>query len=152
MKGKNRRPAFNRGQWEVQRERLRLEDRRPPDAPREPMPLDTVLPSLLKRLGLEAQHWLTTLNEEWASLVGQGVARHARPGRLESGVLTVYVDSSVWLSELSRYGKEEILTKLRGRFGAKRFKGLRLQLDPDAGSYSSSSGRRGSTRSTSSRR
>ena len=95
--------------------------------------MQAIVPALLRRLGLEKEQWLTELAEEWTVLVGSDVARHARPGRLDHGTLTVFVDNSVWLSELSRYGKEKMLEKLRERFGAKRFKGLRLQLDPDAG-------------------
>jgi predicted nucleic acid-binding Zn ribbon protein len=87
----------------------------------------------MARLGLEQDRWLAELQAEWATVAGAGVASHSRPGRLERGNLTVFVDSSVWLSELSRYGQKQMLANIRRRFGESRVSTLSFRLDPDAG-------------------
>jgi hypothetical protein len=51
------------------------------------------------------------LRTRWTAIVGPEVARRARPGRLEQGCLTITVDNSPWLHELTlRQG--ELVTRL----------------------------------------
>lgn len=151
MKAKGRRIApFNRGRWEVERERSRLVDCCPPSSPREATPIDGVLNGLMARLGLQNEAWLTALQDQWVDLVGQTIAAHARPGRMQDGRLTVFVDHSVWLSELSRHSKTHLLEKLQEAFGKKRVRDVGFQLDPEQNAYKS--GKTGKTRSNSSRR
>ena len=45
------------------------------------------------------------------------VAPHAQPTGFRKGTLFVTVDSSVWLSEIVRYRKDEILERLQHSFG-----------------------------------
>jgi predicted nucleic acid-binding Zn ribbon protein len=45
-------------------------------------------------------------SEVWHQAVGERIARHARPGRLSRGALTVHVSSSVWAQELSLLADE----------------------------------------------
>lgn len=45
-------------------------------------------------------------SEVWRDAVGDRIARHARPGRLNRGVLTVHASSSVWAQELSLLSHE----------------------------------------------
>jgi len=94
------------------------------------MSLGEALSPILKRIGLGEQHWMAALAEQWETLVGADVARHTRPGRVDRGTLFVFVDSSVWLSELVRYGSDEILAKLQKRFHKNRIRSVRFQLDP----------------------
>jgi predicted nucleic acid-binding Zn ribbon protein len=85
----------------------------------------------MKQLGLENRLWEQALINEWESLVGPQVAKHARAGRLERKVLHIFVDHPAWLSDLSRYGQKQLVENLQKRFGADKIKGIRLQLDPD---------------------
>ncbi len=100
-------------------------------------PSDTIVPisqaitGFIQGLQREQSNRLEGLAEEWPALVGGMVAAHARPGVLERGELTVFVDSSVWLSELSRHGRKDMLAALQRRFGSAHITGLRLQLDPE---------------------
>lgn len=121
----------SRGRWAVERERGQIEDPAPPVEAAPVLRLGEALPAVMKRLGLAEPHWLNVLEEEWPRLVGQAVARHTRPGRYERQAVTVFVDGSVWLSELSRYGRREMLANLQKRFGADRIRGVNLCLDPD---------------------
>lgn len=90
-----------------------------------------VIPRLLARIGLEGDSWLLRLAEEWPALVGTVIAAHTRPGRVMGQTLVVFVDSSVWLSELKRFGQAQMLAKLQERFGAEKIRSLRFQPDPD---------------------
>jgi predicted nucleic acid-binding Zn ribbon protein len=121
----------NPGKAQISRERTRLGKGQEMHSHREPVSLGGVMPVIMKKLGLESQQWLDTLENEWGAVVGEDVAKHARPGRFEDGHLVVFVDSSVWMSELSRYGKDKILNNIRERFGTKKIRSISLQLDPD---------------------
>jgi len=102
-----------------------------PSAPDLARDFAEIIPDVLRRAGLEDEFWEQQLIEDWTALVGQQIARNARPGKVERGTLFVYVNHSVWLNELSRYGKKEILQSVQERFGSARVRTLRLQLDPD---------------------
>ena len=133
MDEERKRKAFSAGRWAVERERHHITDEEPPTRHHEPDTLAGLLPGLMKRLGLEVQHWLGVLDEEWPKLVGVALAKHTRPGRMDKRNLTVFVDSSVWLNELSRYGKTQMLENLQARFGRDKIESVHLQLDPDGG-------------------
>ena len=45
------------------------------------------------------------------------ITAHAQPANLRKGTLFVNVDSSVWLSEIVRYRRKEILDRLQHSFG-----------------------------------
>jgi len=130
---KSRGKGFNRGRWQIERERCRIADVRPPSGPADPSVMADVIPALMKRLGLADQHWLGVLEEEWAKIAGEAVAKHTRPGRMEKKKLTVFVDNSVWMNELMRYGSKQLLLNLQKRFGSGRIVSVAFVLDPDAG-------------------
>jgi predicted nucleic acid-binding Zn ribbon protein len=127
-----RRRSFNPGRWLVQRQRVHLDLPAPPRGLADAVAIGSALPPLLQKLGLDGRQWLTRLAAEWPSVVGPAVARHTRPGRMEGDRLVVFVDHSVWLNELARYGKAAMLSNLQRSAGADRIKTLTLELDPDA--------------------
>lgn len=94
---------------------------------------EDVLGGLMKRLGLHDKHWLTVLADEWPMIVGKPVAAHSRPGRVTEQHLVIFVDSSVWLNELSRYGRQQLMANVKTRFGADKISSISFQIDPDAG-------------------
>ena len=53
----------------------------------------------------------------WNSLIDPNVVAHAQPAGVRKGTLFVTVDSSVWLSEIVRYRRKEILDRLQHSFG-----------------------------------
>jgi predicted nucleic acid-binding Zn ribbon protein len=119
--------------WQVQRERCRLDAgaTQPPAA--DAQPLGDVVARVMKNLGLEDEHWLGQLVQHWPELVGTPLSHHTRPGRVEAGVLYVFVDSSPWLSELKRYSGPKLLANVQERFGPKRVRRIVFALDPDPG-------------------
>ena len=50
-------------------------------------------------------------------VVDPNITAHAQPTGLNKGTLFVTVDSSVWLSEIVRYRRKEILDRLQHSFG-----------------------------------
>jgi len=125
-----RRTPFNRGAWAVQRERCHLAAAAPL-APAVAVTVAEVAEQLLKKWGLEARAWEERLLRDWAVVVGAAVAAHTRPGRMDRGTLVIFVDTSVWLSELARLSRGPLLANVQRHTGADKVRNLRLQLDPD---------------------
>jgi predicted nucleic acid-binding Zn ribbon protein len=121
---------FNRGKWQMERERLHLQERRPPAGVADASTIGSILPLVMKQFGLGDQHWLETVAAEWPVVVGEDVAKHSRIGGFRDKNLTVFVDNTVWLSEFNRYGREKMLGNIQKRFGVDRIKSLKLLLDP----------------------
>lgn len=76
-----------------------------------------VLPGLLKELRLDARQGEVEIIKVWNSLIDPAVTAHAQPANVAKGTLFVNVDSSVWLSEIVRYRRKEILERLQNSFG-----------------------------------
>ena len=131
MRFSRNRTPFNPGHWEIERERARIENPRPPHAYTEPSRLGDVIPGLMRRLGMDEEHDLSLLREEWPALVGGAVAAHTRAGRWEGGALVVFVDSSVWLYELERTGRKPLLANVQTRLGRDRVQSVVFRLDPE---------------------
>ena len=93
------------------------------------IPIGKLIGPLLKTIKLDEQCRLSVLEEKWEKTLGKVIATHTRPGLLSSKILTIFIDSSPWLSELRRMQKD-ILVKLQREFGADLITSLRLQLDP----------------------
>lgn len=92
----------------------------------DPVPVEAPLRSLIRKLGMTEQVWFAQLLSAWAEIVGAPVAAHARPGRFNRGKLTVFVDSSVWLSELNR-NRRQMLEAINRRFA--QVKEIALMVD-----------------------
>lgn len=118
---RGRRPARRSRRWG-----FADENRFPPDA----VAIGSVIQSVVKKRNLSGSMWQHQLEMEWGVVVGAAIAKHARPGLFENGLLTIFVDSSVWLNELKRYSADLLLTKIRQRFS--EVKQLRFQADPEA--------------------
>lgn len=67
------------------------------------------------------------LSERWADAVGESIASHARPERLDAGRLTVVVDDPAWATEL-RYHSSRILVALNAGSGIPAISELCLRV------------------------
>jgi predicted nucleic acid-binding Zn ribbon protein len=79
--------------------------------------LGSVMPNVLSGLGLEQRQIEVEVLKVWNHLMDPNIVAHAQPAGLRKGTLFVNVDSSVWLSEIVRYRRKEILDRLRHSFG-----------------------------------
>jgi predicted nucleic acid-binding Zn ribbon protein len=95
--------------------------------------------SFLEGTGVASQVRRMAVLEEWDGLVGEAIARVARPQRVSEGTVFVEVRSSSWLMELNMM-KGEILERLNeGRDEDERFRRLVFVL----GQKETDEGRRG---------
>jgi predicted nucleic acid-binding Zn ribbon protein len=76
-----------------------------------------VMPAVLKEMGLERKQSELEILRVWNNLIDPVVVAHARPAGLVRGTLFVNVDSNVWLDEIVRYRRKEILKRLQHSFG-----------------------------------
>ena len=76
-----------------------------------------VLPALMKELRLDARQAEAEVVKVWNNLIDPVVTAHAQPANLHKGTLFVNVDNNVWLSEIVRYRRKEILDRLQHSFG-----------------------------------
>ena len=129
-----RREKTNMGRWRVQQERAQIDVHEgPPKKPHDIHILGDIVPGLMKQIGIAPDYWQERLQNDWASIVGPGVARNTRPGPLDGVSLTVFVTNSVWLRELKMVGYKPLLEKLQKKYGPEKIRHLKLLLDPDSG-------------------
>jgi predicted nucleic acid-binding Zn ribbon protein len=79
--------------------------------------LKNLMPKVLAGLGLERRCAETEIVKVWKHLIDPNIVAHAQPTGLRRGTLFVHVDSSVWLNEIVRYRRHEILDRLQHSFG-----------------------------------
>lgn len=79
--------------------------------------IEKVMPKVLSGLGLDKRRADLEILKVWNNLMDPLVVKHAQPTNLAKGTLFVTVDSSVWLDEIVRYRRREILERLQHSFG-----------------------------------
>jgi len=80
-------------------------------------PASELLPRVLSGLRLDRRRTEAEVVKVWNHLLDPVITAHAQPTGLRKGTLFISVDSSVWLSELVRYRRKEILDRLQHSFG-----------------------------------
>lgn len=79
--------------------------------------LGAVLPRVLSELRIDRRRVEAEIVKVWRDVLDPNIVAHAQPTGLNKGTLYVTVDSSVWLSEIVRYHRKEILERLQHSFG-----------------------------------
>jgi hypothetical protein len=77
----------------------------------------SVMPFVLKDLRIDSRRAEAEIVKVWNDLIDPTIIAHAQPAGLTKGTLFVNVDSSVWLAEIVRYRRKEILDRLQHSFG-----------------------------------
>lgn len=72
------------------------------------------LDRLLRRLGSEPATSLASVFDDWAALVGEQVAAHVSPVRLQDGRLLVEVDDPTWATQM-RFLESHIIGSVSAR-------------------------------------
>ena len=80
-------------------------------------PLSALMPRVLSDLRLDSRRAEAEIGKVWNTLLDPSIVAHAQPTGLHKGTLFVAVDSSVWLSEIVRYRRKEIIDRLQHAFG-----------------------------------
>jgi predicted nucleic acid-binding Zn ribbon protein len=76
-----------------------------------------LMPRLLTNLRIDRRQSETEILRVWNNLIDSNITAHAQPTGIRKGTLFVTVDSSVWLDEIVRYRRREILERLQNSFG-----------------------------------
>ena len=80
-------------------------------------PAKALMSRVLSELRIDKRRAEAEVVKVWGHLLDPAIVAHAQPTGLNKGTLFVTVDSSVWLSEIVRYRRKEILDRLQHSFG-----------------------------------
>ncbi len=75
------------------------------------------MPRVLSDLRMDTRRAEAEVVKVWNNLLDPNIVAHAQPVGLRKGTLFVNVDSNVWLAEIVRYQRKEILDRLQHSFG-----------------------------------
>ncbi|MEA4835890.1 MAG: DUF721 domain-containing protein [Anaeromusa sp.] len=89
-------------------------------------PLSLVLAQAIRKMNIAKPFAMHSLIGHWRQLVGDDIADHSQPQKVEFGVLVVMVDSSVWTHHLTLL-KTDILQKIHQYTGEKLISDLRFK-------------------------
>jgi len=78
----------------------------------EPRPLAAGIERLLRSFRQGDRETTVTVFSRWAELVGEPVAQHVRPLKLDAGVLVVEVDDPAWATQM-KFLESDLLERLR---------------------------------------
>ena len=86
-----------------------------------------VLPTISRDNGWEMQLDLHSIFPNWEKLVGEEIAEHAQPLKIERGVLWIEVDNSSWLQQI-QYEKLGLLDNLNNFLQLTTLKDIKMIL------------------------
>ncbi|HEX5067857.1 MAG TPA: DUF721 domain-containing protein [Myxococcota bacterium] len=93
----------------------------------DPENVGTLVPRVLRDLGLETSAKVVYIAERWERWVGPEVARRCRPTALRGEVLELEVESSAWCQVL-QMRRPEMLAALRRELGGRAPRELWLRV------------------------
>ena len=114
-----------------QRAQILREWRGLPEPPPKPDRLTTAAAAVGKvmaALGLGERLRQEEVLGAWRGIVGDFIASHAQPQRLDKGVLIVQVLQPTMHYELDRVWKPKILAKMKERFGARTVREIKFRI------------------------
>ncbi len=80
-------------------------------------PASEVVKNVLSGLRIDRRQHEAQVVQVWNQSIDPALTAHAQPTGLRKGTLFVTVDSHVWLDEILRYRRHEILERLQSSFG-----------------------------------
>jgi len=91
------------------------------------IPVGDIVKAVFERLEREKTLTREDVEARWKELVGEAGVKHARPVSLRKGMLTVFVDSSGWMQEMS-FQKRKLLKQLKRVFGKDKILGIQFRI------------------------
>ena len=101
---------------------------RPRENEKTPRSFSEIISAALGKIGLAQRFRESAIQDQWEQIVGEFVAAHTRAAGLQRNVLTVEVDHSMWLQELSLLHKQVMLEKLREQLPELKIRDLKFRL------------------------
>ncbi|HCV42253.1 MAG TPA: hypothetical protein DGH68_02125 [Bacteroidetes bacterium] len=93
---------------------------------KQPLALDAALNDLVASLGISKKLREYNAITSWETVVGEQIARVAKPSRIDNGVLYVTVSSAPWRAELSMR-RREIAEKMNAAAGKRVVQDIRFR-------------------------
>jgi predicted nucleic acid-binding Zn ribbon protein len=90
-------------------------------------PIGNIVKDVIKSLSGKGRVSEEEINDAWRKACGDKAAGHTKPVSIKKSVLTVNVDGSGWLYELT-IKKKKLLEKLDGKIRGKNLKVLRFRI------------------------
>lgn len=91
--------------------------------------IGSVIDDVLKTYRREPDSELLRVWQVWDSIVGDVIAKNAKPGAFKGRVLLVYVASSTWVHQL-QFLKKEMIAKLNESLGKSLIDDLKFKIGP----------------------
>ena len=91
-------------------------------------PAAAFMPQILSKLRMDKRQGEAEIARVWRHLIDPVLTAHAQPVGLNKGTLFVNVDSSVWLDEIVRYRRKEILDRLQHSFGREMIQRISFRI------------------------
>ncbi len=79
--------------------------------------VSAIMPKVLAHLRMDRRQAEGEIVRVWNNLIDPTLTAHAQPTGIHKGTLFVTVDHSIWLDEIVRYRRKEILKLLQHSFG-----------------------------------
>lgn len=93
---------------------------------KQPLALNAALAQFTASIGITRKLREVSVVTDWEVLVGEQIAKVARPQRMENGVLFVAVSSAPWRAELT-LRRREIIEKINATAGTKVVREIRFK-------------------------
>lgn len=90
--------------------------------------MDGLVEKVLSGIGLDRKRGEAEITKVWNELLDPTLTEHAQPDSIAKGTLFVNVDTSVWLDEIVRYRRKEILQRLQHSFGREVIKRISFRI------------------------
>ena len=91
--------------------------------------IGNILCDVLNTFRLDPDFELTSLFSLWDDVVGEAVAKNAKPAGFKGKILLVNVVSSVWIQELQYY-KKDMIRKLNEALGKELVCDIKFKIGP----------------------
>lgn len=89
--------------------------------------ISDVILKIARKFDIEIKLFEHTINSQWEEIVGDRIASHTRPDTISYRILTVYVDSSVWMQQLI-FLKDNIVKKINEKTGRQIIKDIKFRI------------------------
>ena len=87
-----------------------------------------VVKNVLGALKLEQRRAESEVVKVWNHTIDPSITEHAQPTKILKGTLFVSVDSSVWLDEIVRYQRHEILKRMQLAMGREMIQRISFRI------------------------
>ncbi|HJC58751.1 MAG TPA: DUF721 domain-containing protein [Candidatus Dietzia intestinigallinarum] len=94
--------------------------------PWDPQPIGKLFGQVAKKRGWDEKVTTGRLFAEWGRIVGEDIAAHATPERLDQGILYVRASSTAWATQL-RLVSADILRKIAAAMGPGHVRRLKVE-------------------------